>query len=60
MFPLAFAPKTYAAKLTFNGNANYAKSTKDVKITVKKAIPIITAKKTFKATTKTKKVYDPL
>ena len=50
------APKTYTAKVTFNGNTNYAKSTKDVKVTVKKATPKLTAKKkTFKTTTKTKK-----
>ena len=50
------AAKTYTAKITFNGDANYDKSTKDVKVTVKKATPKITAKKkTFKAKTKTKK-----
>ncbi|MEE3489432.1 MAG: peptidoglycan-binding protein [Methanobrevibacter sp.] len=50
------APKAYTAKITFNGNTNYAKSTKDVKVTVKKATPKLTAKKkTFKTTTKTKK-----
>ncbi|MDO5815548.1 MAG: peptidoglycan-binding domain-containing protein, partial [Methanobrevibacter sp.] len=50
------APKTYTAKITFNGNKNYAKSTKDVKVTVKKATPKITAKKkTFKKSVKTKK-----
>ena len=50
------APKTYTAKITFNGNTNYAKSTKDVKVTVKKATPKITAKKkTFKKSVKTKK-----
>ena len=49
-------PKKYTAKITFNGNANYAKSTKSVKVTVKKATPKIAAKsKTFKITTKTKK-----
>lgn len=49
-------PKAYTAKITFNGNSKYAKSTKDVKVTVKKATPKITAKaKTFKTTTKTKK-----
>ena len=30
------APKKYTAKITFNGDKNYAKSTKDVKVTVKK------------------------
>ncbi len=50
------APKTYTAKVTFNGNTNYAKSSKDVKVTVKKATPKLTAKKkTYKTTTKTKK-----
>ena len=49
-------PKTYAAKIAFNGNTNYDNSTKSVKVTVKKATPKITAKaKTFKTTTKTKK-----
>jgi len=50
------APKTYTAKVTFNGNTNYEKSAKDVKVTVKKAASKITAgKKTFKAKTKVKK-----
>ena len=50
------APKTYTAKVTFNGNDNYDKSTKNVKFTVKKATPKFTAKKkTFKKSTKTKK-----
>ena len=50
------APKAYTAKVTFNGNTNYDKSTKDVKVTVKKATPKLTAKKkTFKRTVKTKK-----
>ena len=50
------APKTYAAKVTFNGNTNYAESSKDVKVTVKKATPKLTAKKkTFKTSVKTKK-----
>ena len=49
-------PKVYAAKITFNGNANYDGSSKDVKVTVKKATPKLTAKKvTLKAKTKTKK-----
>ena len=49
-------PKTYTAKITFNGNAKYAKSSKNVKVTVKKATPKLTAKKkTYKTTTKTKK-----
>ena len=50
------APKTYTAKVTFNGNTNYEKSAKDVKVTIKKAASKITAgKKTFKAKTKVKK-----
>ena len=50
------APKAYTAKVTFNGNTKYAKSTKDIKVTVKKATPKLTAKKkTFKRTVKTKK-----
>ena len=50
------APKAYTAKITFNGNTNYAKSTKDVKVTVKKATAKLTAKKkTFKTSVKTKK-----
>ena len=32
------APKKYTAKITFNGNTKYDKSTKNVKVTVKKAI----------------------
>ena len=50
------APKTYTAKVTFNGNTNYEKSAINVKVTVKKAASKITAgKKTFKAKTKVKK-----
>lgn len=50
------APKTYTAKITFNGNTEYGKSTKDVKVAVKKAQPKIAAKKkTFKAKKKVKK-----
>ena len=50
------APKAYTAKVTFNGNTNYDKSTKNVKVTVKKATPKLTAKKkTFKTSVKTKK-----
>ena len=49
------APKTYTAKVTFKGNTNYAESSKDVKVTVKKATPKLTAKKkTFKSSVKTK------
>ena len=50
------APKAYTAKVTFNGDTNYGKSTKDIKVTVKKATPKLTAKKkTYKTTPKTKK-----
>ena len=50
------APKTYTAKVTFDGNTNYEKSAKNVKVTVKKATPKLTAKKkTFKTSVKTKK-----
>ena len=50
------APKTYSAKITFNGDDKYLNSTKDVKVTIKKAIPKLTAKKkTFKTSVKTKK-----
>ena len=50
------APKTYTAKVTFNGNTNYEKSAINVKVTVKKAASKLTAgKKTFKAKTKVKK-----
>ena len=49
-------PKVYTAKITFNGNAVYDISSKEVKVTVKKATPALTAKaKTFKAKVKTKK-----
>jgi len=49
-------PKKYAAKITFNGNAKYLKSTKNIRITVKKATPKMTAKKkTFKKSIKVKK-----
>ena len=50
------APKAYTAMITFNGNTNYVESSKDVKVTVKKATPKLTAKKkTFKTSVKTKK-----
>jgi len=49
-------PKTYTAAITFNGNTNYAKTSKNVKVTVKKAkAKIIAKKKTFKAKKKVKK-----
>ena len=47
---------TYTATINFASNDEYAKSTKAVKITVKKATPKLTAKaKTFKKSVKTKK-----
>ena len=50
------APMAYTAKVTFNGNEVYAKSSKNVNVTVKKASPKITAKKkTFRKSLKTKK-----
>ena len=49
-------PMTYTAKITFNGNNNYIKTIKNVKVTVTKATPKLTAtKKTFKVKVKTKK-----
>ena len=49
-------PKTYTAVITFDGNTNYTKTTKNVKVTVKKAkAKIIAKKKTYKAKKKTKK-----
>ena len=48
--------KTYDAKITFNANSKYAKSTKTVSVKVTKATPKLTAKaKTFKKSLKTKK-----
>ena len=52
----SLAPKKYTAKVTFNGDAVYDKSAKDIKVTVKKAKPKLTAKKkTFKRSVKVKK-----
>ena len=49
-------PKTYSVLITYNGDNNYLKSTKSVKVVVKKAKPKITAKKkTFKKSLKVKK-----
>lgn len=49
-------PKSYTATLKFAGDDVYTASTKNVKVTVKKATSKITAKKaTFKAKKKTKK-----
>ena len=50
------APNTYMAKVTFNGDTYYDKSTLDVKVTVNKASPKLTGNaKTFKFEDKTKK-----
>jgi hypothetical protein len=50
------APNAYTAKITFTGNAVYDKSSKDVKVTVKKATLKIDSKAvSFKAKVKTKK-----
>ena len=50
------APKVYTAKISFNGDNNYINSSADVKVTVNKAAPKLTAKaKTFKSSVKTKK-----
>ncbi|WP_405292861.1 hypothetical protein [Methanobrevibacter sp.] len=50
------APGTYDARISFNGNINYDKSTLNSKVVVKKATPKLTAnKKTFKVKVKTKK-----
>ena len=49
-------PEVYSAKVTFDGNAIYDKSSTAVMVTVKKATPKIYAKAmTFKAKVKTKK-----
>ena len=49
-------PKAYTATITFAGNDICDKSSKSVKVTVKKATPKMTAKaKTFKVKVKTKK-----
>ena len=54
--PSNLVPKTYTATITFAGKDNYLKSSKSVKVTVKKATVKMTAKaKTFKVKTKTKK-----
>ncbi|MDO5860040.1 hypothetical protein [Methanobrevibacter sp.] len=51
----SLAPNSYVAKITFAGNTNYIKSSAEVKVKVKKAIPKLSAvKKTFKKSTKTK------
>ena len=49
-------PKTYTAKITFNGSSKYEAFSASVKVTVKKAKAKIDAKKkTFKKSVKTKK-----
>ena len=49
-------PKSYTAKITFNGDDAYEKSAKSVKVTIKKATPKLTAKsKSFKSVDKAKK-----
>jgi len=51
-----FAPKSYTAIVTFAGDAVYVGSLKNVKVTVKKATPKLTAKnKKFKKSKKVKK-----
>jgi predicted outer membrane repeat protein len=50
------AVKVYTAKIAFAGNDNYLASSKQVKVTVKKATPKLTAKnKKFKRSVKVKK-----
>ena len=49
------APKTYSATISFEGNANYTKSSKTVSVKVTKATPKLTAgAKTFNKSLKTK------
>ena len=49
------APKTYTAKITFNGNSKYDKSAKSVKVTVKKANPkMVIHQRTYKLNVKVK------
>ena len=53
--PTNLAVKSYYATISFDGSINHEKSTFNVKVTVKKATPKITAKaKTFKKSVKTK------
>ena len=50
------APKTYTAKISFDGNADYTGASAEVNVIVKKATPKLTAKKkTFRKAKKTKK-----
>ena len=54
----SLVPKSYTAAITFAGNGIYAKATKSVKVTVKKASPkLIAKKKTFKLKVKVKKYF---
>ena len=54
--PSNLVPKTYSASISFDGDANYLKSTASAKVIVKKANVKLTAKKaTFKAKKKSKK-----
>ena len=49
-------PKTYTARITFDGDDAYVKSAKNVQVTVKKAkAKIVAKKKTFKRSKKVKK-----
>ena len=59
--PTNLVPKTYSAVITYGGSGNYVKSTKTIKIIVKKAIPKLTAAdKTFKSKIKVKKYFATL
>ena len=50
------SPKSYTAKISFDGDNNYENSSKEIKVTVKKANPKLTAStKTYKTSTKVKK-----
>ena len=55
----SLVPKKYSAKITFAGNDSHIASSANVNVVVKKAKPVISAKKkkTFKVKTKTKKYY---
>ena len=53
--PSALAVKTYTASISFEGDNSFDKSSKSIKVIVKKATPKLTAKsKAFKRTVKTK------
>ena len=54
--PKALAPKTYTAKISFDGDANYVQSAESVKVVITKAkSKIVAKKKTFKKAKKVKK-----